>query len=150
MFRSFRKPQGGSEDGFTLVELLVTLLIVAVLAAIAVPFFLRQKQKGWESQARTTLKNAATAMESHGTENLGDYSTADNVSDLEAQGFRQTSGVALTITSNPSDYTLVASHSSLSCPWKYKSSDGTPAPDPGCTESGPVEDILDTLPDLGL
>ncbi|WP_156251361.1 BspA family leucine-rich repeat surface protein [Pseudactinotalea terrae] len=46
--------------GFTLAELLVTIVIIAVVAAIAVPFFMNQRDKGYDAAARSDLKNAAT------------------------------------------------------------------------------------------
>ncbi|MDQ3981975.1 MAG: hypothetical protein M3271_04765, partial [Actinomycetota bacterium] len=40
---------------------------------IAIPVFLKQREKGWKSQTESAVKNAATAVESYGTENGGDY-----------------------------------------------------------------------------
>ena len=40
MFEAMRKRLHGDEDGFTLIELMVVVLIIAILIAIAIPTFL--------------------------------------------------------------------------------------------------------------
>ena len=75
MFQRLREARE-NEGGFTLIELLVVIIIIAILAAIAIPVFLKQREKGWKAQADSAVKNAATAMESWGTENGGDYTGA--------------------------------------------------------------------------
>jgi type IV pilus assembly protein PilA len=63
----------GDEGGFTLIELLVVILIIGILAAIAIPAFLSQKSKAYDSSAKTVAQTAQTAMETFGTENGGSY-----------------------------------------------------------------------------
>jgi type IV pilus assembly protein PilA len=83
MLQRLRKSQ--DEKGFTLIELLVVVLIIAILAAIAIPVFLRQREKGYIADVTSTLRNAATAAESWSTENGGsyeDFSTSNDFADV--------------------------------------------------------------------
>jgi type IV pilus assembly protein PilA len=67
------------ERGFTLIELLVVILIIGLLAAIAVPAFLNQRNKAYDSQAKSNLKTAQIAEETYATDSNGTYVT-DNTS----------------------------------------------------------------------
>jgi type IV pilus assembly protein PilA len=58
-----------SEKGFTLIELLVVILIIGILAAIALPAFLNQRGKAQDTEAKSQVRTAQTAMESYYTDN---------------------------------------------------------------------------------
>lgn len=76
------RERAGSEKGFTLIELLVVMLILGILAAIAIPAFLNQKNKANDSAAKTLARTEQTAMETWSTDHNGLYTPAPAAGDL--------------------------------------------------------------------
>src|ERR1700722_11654720 len=64
---------GRAEDGFTVIELLVVVLIIGILAAIALPAFLNQKNKAIDASAKELAHSAQIAAESYATDHSGSY-----------------------------------------------------------------------------
>ena len=64
------------ESGFTLVELLVVMLILGILAAIAIPAFFSQRDKGYDSDAKANARTVQTALETYAVDNGGKYTGA--------------------------------------------------------------------------
>ncbi|MGE0495629.1 MAG: type II secretion system protein [Vulcanimicrobiota bacterium] len=62
-------PQRRSRQGFTLIELMIAIGIIAMLAAILVPNFIRAKSNSQLTACKSNLKNIATAVEVYSTEN---------------------------------------------------------------------------------
>ncbi|RKH71426.1 type IV pilin protein [Corallococcus aberystwythensis] len=60
MNRLFRK-----KGGFTLIELMIVVAIIGILAAIAIPNFIRFQAKSKQSEAKTNLKAIFTAQKAY-------------------------------------------------------------------------------------
>lgn len=144
------------DGGFTLIELLVVIVIIAILAAIAIPVFLGQRSRAWTSQTQAALRDAATAMESYGAGNAGDYSGADGQCSpsksnpcgsgddtlLKKEGYKKASTVKIEVRADTSSFCVTAIHDNLEPPpfahdWWAATWDSN-APGPSDEDSCPV------------
>ncbi len=61
ILKNRRDQARSTDDGFTLIELMVVVLIIAILLAIAIPTFLGAQNKAKDRSAQSSLRNGLTA-----------------------------------------------------------------------------------------
>lgn len=65
---SWIRNQLKKDEGFTLIELMVVVLIIAILIAVAIPTFLGARERAQDRAAQSNLRNALTAEKVHYTD----------------------------------------------------------------------------------
>ena len=119
-----RQKPSCNDQGFTLIELVVVIIIIGILSSIAIPLFGAQQRKAFDASAKSALRTLAVFQESYITGN----STYGDVPDLQGQGFGITPSKNVTISvvyrAASTGYCLSAKHANSPTTWYFDSQAG--------------------------
>jgi type IV pilus assembly protein PilA len=88
------------DEGFTLIELMVVVLIIAILIAIAIPTFLGARQRAQDRAAQSNVRNAFTAEKTFYTDSQTYTQTVANLTAIEPSLTYTTAVGSLAATGN--------------------------------------------------
>jgi general secretion pathway protein G len=81
-----RRTWPSRHSGFTLIELIVVVAIIAILAAILIPNFLHARAEAASASCEGNLKQIATALQEYAVDNGGQYPSSSVVVDVNLFG----------------------------------------------------------------
>jgi prepilin-type N-terminal cleavage/methylation domain-containing protein len=109
-----------NRKGFTLIEVVISAVVIGILAAVAVPRLTASKDKAYIAAMKADLHTIAILEEQYAADNHGQYFSGVATSDTPLNGFTPSKGVTMTLTafnilgSQLADWTAVVKHSQTS------------------------------------
>ena len=88
------------DEGFTLIELMVVVLIIAILIAIAIPTFLGARQRAQDRAAQSNVRNAFTAEKTFYTDGQAYTGVIADMTAIEPSLTYTTSDASLAASGN--------------------------------------------------
>jgi type IV pilus assembly protein PilA len=144
MIARVRRASGEDDEGFTLIELLVVIIIIGILAAIAIPVYLQQRNKGYDAAAKADAK--ALAMHEEAWLTANDTYT-DSVGAATLTEFRQSTGVQTVATAVDGEgFCILSVSQSGNVFWYDSSAGGLSGPADAPPEGGICEDSAPDVP----
>lgn len=77
--RQIDQGDGRGQAGFTVVELLISIITIGILAAIVLPSFVSHRKRADDASARTLVANGALALQAHATDHDHYAATRDDI-----------------------------------------------------------------------
>jgi prepilin-type N-terminal cleavage/methylation domain-containing protein len=82
------------EDGFTLLELIVVVMVIGILTAIALGFSRAARERGGDAAAKSNIRVAEPAFEAYRSDNASSYSGV-TLAVLQSQYSRGVQGITI-------------------------------------------------------
>ncbi|MDR1393135.1 MAG: type II secretion system GspH family protein [Bifidobacteriaceae bacterium] len=93
------------DEGFSLVELLIVVIIMGILAAVAIPLFMQQRAKAEDSAARADARTLANEVSTY----WADHAVGAASPDITYASGQYTIGPAGDTTTTPASKNITAS-----------------------------------------